>query len=766
MHSFRFRLSLIFSAHIFLGLLALTLFLSQVLSAQINSDRGLELLQASSSLAYILKSNLDERYREIQLLSQNETLSRSPLASPKVGDHLERIKKSYRHYAWIGVTDADGIVQSATGDILEGLDVAFREWFDRGRESIYFGDAHEALLLAEKLPYRGLEPLRFLDFSAPVKAPDGELRGVVATHVLWPWAEEIFADFGLQNIAQDWQIIISNKQGVILHPYAQHKSVLPVDLPQAGQYGVVRWQDEQNYLTAVSPLPGGQAPEAGWKVILKQPESLVLAQIHALQNTLIIVSIGFALLTAVLAYFSASAFSRPLEKLSNLAKTVADSNQCIEINVNSKVSEIRQLSDSIHAMLCSLVARQEEIQNKNQELIESIAERTEALEVAKAQSAANQSKSLFLATMSHELRTPISAVIGMARLAMKPTDPRKNRDYLAKIVVSAEQLLTLINDILDFSKIEAGKLTIERLEFSPQDLINSTRSLIEIQANEKYLDLRFTLDSNVPQTLIGDPLRLGQILINLCSNAVKFTDQGGEVRVTLALEKQTEQHSTLHFWVSDSGIGMNETQKASLFQHYQQAESGTARKYGGTGLGLAISHKLVKLMGGKIWVESQPGKGSTFHFTVVLEQPQVPASTTASESESIDPAILKNRHILIVDDDEFNQEITAEILKQHGMQVSLASNGKEAIEYLQQHSIDLVLMDCMMPVLDGFQATRRLRLQDAFSKLPIIALTGNTMVGDREKVLEAGMNDYLSKPLRPESLLAILSQWLSPGRQP
>lgn len=389
-----------------------------------------------------------------------------------------------------------------------------------------------------------------------------------------------------------------------------------------------------------------------------------------------------------------------------------------------------------------------------------------ALEAARD---ANQAKSTFLAMMSHEIRTPLHSIIGFTHLLLDSGISTEHRNLVSPILSGGEMLLAVINDILDYSKIEAGEVELEHLQFSLPQCVEEVSSLFSAKAQEKNLNFHSTLCSDVPDQVIGDFNRLRQILMNLLSNAVKFTSQG-KVSVAVSGEGCSETRNVIHFIIQDTGIGFPKEKAAHLFQPFRQLDASTTRKFGGTGLGLAICKRLIDAMKGRIYVESEPRVGSTFHLFLPFEIATAPGpaspptrlispqNPTMRPIATLSPAAQALR-ILVAEDNETNRRLIVQLLKRMGMGApTLVEDGRAAVRACQNEKFDLVLMDCQMPGMDGYEATRRLRAAPHLGQLTIVALTAAALDGDKEQAMQAGMNDYLTKPIRAELLADVIER--------
>ena len=688
-------------------------------------------------------------------LSALEVDSQERAAMTRMRDTLDSAQEIEAAWRTLLLLDRTGRVRAATDPSQEGAYHVLERYFIAGQQATYIQPVYPAT--ASGIPT--------MTVSVPIFDDEGVGLGVLAVHLDLQRMDRLLAD---QMVSADGcEAYIVDRYGVPVsgqrfgegdRASAVHSE--GIDAALAGGEGHAFYTDHRG-----RPVLGAfrWLPSLGLAVLVEIPRERAFATARQLGWTILIVGLLFAGLLVFVGVLLARRITRPLAGLTRAATEVAGGDLDAEVPVRGQ-DEIGVLGLAFNRMTGQLRQLYDQLTRENQERREAEQRATAAKDEAEE---AARAKSDFLARMSHEIRTPMNGVLGALQLMDELDMTADQRELMRICQTSADALLTIINDILDFSKIDAGKLIFERIPFDPSALVRELDDILGHQARGKGLALRFDIDERIPPTVLGDPTRLRQVLLNLANNAIKFTECG-EVTVRARLHDLRADACSLTCEVEDTGIGMSEAQLSQVFHAFSQADSSTTRRFGGTGLGLAIVESLVGAMGGNIQVESTQGRGTRFWFSLVYALPSPASSGVAEPAASVVEAARERAdeegdpRILVVEDNDINRKVATRMLAGLGYRCDIAHDGREAVEMTSRQEYDVVLMDCEMPRMDGYHATRAIRAQENAdgARTTIIAMTASAYEEDRERCLVAGMDDYMSKPLARGELQSMLQRHL------
>ncbi|MEN9479953.1 MAG: hypothetical protein RLZZ298_1348 [Pseudomonadota bacterium] len=764
-HSLKTRITLTTLALFVAGLWSLTFFASQILRKDMGELLGAQQFSAASVVAAQVNSDLDIR---IRVLEKSASLITAVVADgqPAMQNFIEQrptlqalFNGGLSIYDLAGTTIADYPLSAGR------LGINYRE-VEAIADALNQGVTRISQPILGKVSHDGI-----VWIVVPIRDPQGKVIGALAG--LTNLARPNFLNQITENrYGQTGGYLIIARQSRRIVTATDPKRALEM-LPGAGQNSEIDRFIEGYEGSAVMRNPLGveilascmSIPLANWHVSAVLPTAEAFAPINAMLQRMLIATIFLTLLAGGLTWWM---LRRQLEPIFATVETLADmalTKQTMRALPIVRKDEIGLMVGSFNHLLQVLGEREAELNQHRHHLESLVEERTAALSIAKeAAETANRAKSSFLANMSHELRTPMNAIMGMTDLALRRASDAKQIDQLHKVNNASHHLLSVINNILDISKIEAERLTLEQIDFRLGSVLENLSSLLSQKASGKGLRLLIDIAPELAnRSLCGDPLRLGQILLNLTGNALKFTTQGSvSIRVQISEERPADL--LLRFDVSDTGIGISPEDQKRLFTAFEQANGSTTRQYGGTGLGLAICKRLAQMMGGSIGIESDPGVGSNFWFTVRLSKSTQPLAVSILPSTAAAETRIKQRYngarVLLAEDEPINQEVSRGLLEEVGLVLDLAADGLLAVDMAKATNYALILMDMQMPLLDGVDACKAIRLCPGRENTPILAMTANAFEEDRQRCFEAGMNDHIAKPVDPDLLFETLFKWL------
>ncbi len=673
---------------------------------------------------------------------------------------LDDAAASTDEFLAISITDPDGRVVTTTDESYFAKDFSAHPDFLQGRRGAHLGT-----------PYKN-ESDDFVAFlTAPAKTNDDRFLGVVMVLLDVHRLVDILRDS--TGLGSSGEVLVASRSGGRVHYLIPSLKQQVQDIAISEAPAMDRAidgdsdQDISSYagtevLIAWQPIEYQDRGFAKWGMVVKMDSDEAFAPIATLRRNQWYLELALVLLSVLIAFALAKRFTAPITNLARTADSIAGGDRYARVAVKAD-DELGRLATSFNRMTDELVSAQETLEVRVQERTRALAESNAFLERAREDAEqANRAKSEFLANMSHEIRTPMNGIIGMSELLEGTQLSPEQREYLGMVRGSADSLLRLLNDILDFSKIEAGKLELESIPFDLRDAVEKTARSLGLRAADKGLELACRIDPVAPQVVVGDPGRLRQIIVNLVSNAMKFTEDG-EIVITVQQEDRVANKVRLHVSVRDTGIGIPKEKKATIFESFSQVDASTTRKFGGTGLGLTISAQLVSMMDGRIWVESELGKGTTFHFNITLEMGD---AVTPPRPAAL--ADLAKMPVLVVDDNRTNRQILQELLQLWSLQPTCVEDGPSALQELHRAAesgtpYQLVLLDCMMPEMDGFSVAEQMLHDGQLQEAKTIMISSAAHSGDAQKFRELGIARYMTKPVVQSELLdTILHVMVSP----
>lgn len=709
-------------------------------------DRMSILINLSQQLSSSIEDDFQKSKNAIEEISRDSDII--ALQPEHMDQVLARFNAINQFFNYFFVVNPEGewlSYPSSSGQV--GKKVTNLDWVNdvlKDNKTIFL-DAHLA---------RAVESI-VSGYATPISGESGNIKAILRGVINLTDSNALLNRVKKSKFGENGFFYLTDSKGKLLaHPniqirpenftdidYSTHE---PVRLALQGDSGVTEYElNNKIWLASYRPILS-----TGWILIGQQPKDEILIPVNEeIKRFSTVLLFSFISVVIILVFVT----HRALTPLS-----------CLLDNIRSGVyrkeerhskDEISQLANEFERLYASLL---EANQLLEEEIVTRSAIEKELIHSKNMADQANAAKTEFLANMSHELRTPLNGILGFAEILFSIELPDKPKGYVSMINQSADRLLRLVNDILDFSKINAAKLKLEEIDFNLRKNIDSSLEILKESALAKGLDFKWSIDENIPSILIGDPIRLIQILVNLTSNAIKFT-QNGEVEILVTLQDRKDDQVVVLFSVRDTGIGVPANKKKTIFDSFTQADFSHSRKYGGTGLGLAISKELTEMMGGEIWFESN--SGSTFFFTARFAYKESQPIHSEEPPISIpSQSFPKKLNILLAEDDEINRLLATTILEDKGWQVKAVVNGQEALDAWRWGGFDIILMDIQMPEMDGHQSTTAIRQEEGPTgqRIPIIALTAHALVGDSEKYLQAGMDAYLTKPMSHAELCATI----------